>query len=347
MKEDDLKKRKNEHLALCETNDVAFRKKSSGFEHYDFDHLAITEVNRDAISLQKYFFSTLVELPFVISCMTGGTTEADSVNLRLAEVAKAVMIPMGLGSVRYALEDTSHDRLLQSIRNAAGGAPLLPNIGGAQIIQYRKDFSPFQRVLDLTGAACFVVHLNPVQEALQKNGDTDFTGLLQALEQFVSTIRVPVVVKEVGAGISARAARRLLEAGVAGIDVAGAGGTSWSGVEILRNEDNRGSELWDWGLPTAYCLRTVHELHTQFQFMLIGSGGVHTGLDAAKALALGADFAASARVFLQVLMKSGPEAVIGLIHEWAEVLRTVMFATGCTGYSGFDKNVLVVRKDLF
>ncbi len=341
----EIKNRKKEHLELCATDAVAFKTKSAGFDRYDFIHSATTEVDIQEISFAAKFLKKPTDYPFIISCMTGGTDHADNINLQLAETAKSLNIPLGIGSMRFALATTQFDNVFKSIRSASGNVPLLANIGAAQIIEMKKNFDPLKRLADVLESDAFIVHLNPLQELLQHNGQADMRGLMAAVKQFVKEIHIPVIVKEVGSGISLKDAKRLLDAGVKGIDVAGSGGTSWSGVEILRNGDGKNSEFWDWGMPTTYCIRETAKLKKNRKFVLIGSGGINSAFDAAKALALGADHIASARTILQTLQKDGIEGTIALIKGWFDIIRKIMYLTGCDSLDKFDERVLIKKED--
>ncbi len=341
-----IRSRKKEHLDLCKTDEVLFKHKTSGFEHYDFLHAAVTEVQIDKIDLSKKFFGKKVSYPFLISCMTGGTSEGENINLQLAEVAAELNIPLGLGSLRFALGTNDYDEHFNQIRSAAKSVPLLGNIGAAQIVKMKSNKELFH-LLNKIECNVLVVHLNPLQELLQKNGEANFKGLRKSLEKLVKQYPFPIIVKEVGAGISKKSAQSLLDLGVSGIDVAGAGGTSWAGVEILRNKQSTENYFWDWGLPTSYCIRTIAELRKKNKFMLIGSGGVDTSLDIAKALALGADFTASARIILQSLLKEGQNGVVNLINAWFEDVKKIMFLTDSQNLCSFGKQKLIVKKDFF
>jgi isopentenyl-diphosphate delta-isomerase len=223
--------------------------------------------------------------------------------------------------------------------------PILGNIGAAQIVKM-DSLDKILFIADMIEADAMVVHLNPAQELMQLEGEPDFSGLLKKLEKLVKILGIPVIAKEVGAGISKKAAEKLLNAGVKGIDVAGAGGTSWTGVEILRNK-NGSDEFWDWGLPTSFCIKTVHELKKKYKFYLIGSGGINNGFDAAKAYALGADIAASARIILKTLFDNGIEGVENLIRDWFNQIKKIMFLTGSSTLSDLRKDKLLIKETLF
>lgn len=338
--------RKKDHIDLCVNEDVSFKNKTNGFDKYEFEHYATTEVNFDEIDLSSKFFGEDIAYPFIISCMTGGTDEAQSINARLAEAANELKIPIGVGSQRQALESTEFHDTYKIVREKAKDVPVLGNIGAAQISQLNK-ISSVQYLIDLVEANAMVVHINPLQELIQRSGETNFAGLLQNIEKIAKKIKVPIIAKEVGSGISRAAAKRLLDAGVRGIDVAGAGGTSWSAVEMMRSNGIEDEYLWDWGLPTSYCVREVKKLKKSFYFTLIASGGIESGSEIAKALTLGADLAASARPVLIALDKNGTEGVAELVNGWFDTVKKIMYLVGCRSVKDLQKLKLIKKEDLY
>jgi isopentenyl-diphosphate delta-isomerase len=238
---------------------------------------------------------------------------------------------MGVGSQRQALEDTTYHSSFSVARDAAPTIPIVGNIGAAEVAKL-KDASPVQRLADLVRADAFAVHLNPLQELLQPEGSPAFRGVLRGIETLVKGLSIPVIVKEIGAGISKDVAQRLVNVGVRIIDVAGAGGTSWAGVEILRRKDGVSKDrFWDWGIPTAEALRQVVELKASTPSLrVVASGGITCGLEGAKAFALGADMTASARPMLQVLMTSGKKGLSEKIEEWVKEFKGTMFLVGAS-----------------
>jgi isopentenyl-diphosphate Delta-isomerase len=338
--------RKKEHLELCLTDDVSFKNKTTGFENYDFLHYAITEVEFDKINFETSFLKKKINYPFLISCMTGGVDAAENINAKLSVAANELNIAMGVGSQRQALENKSLHQTYKVIRQNAPNIPLLGNIGAPQIV-LMDTFDTVQYLVDLIEADGMVVHVNPAQELMQEKGDLELKGFLKKMKKLVKFVKVPVIVKEVGAGISKKAAERLLETGVAGIDVAGAGGTSWSGVEILRNNGNSSHEFWDWGLSTSYCIKEAAKLKKKFKFTLIGSGGINNGTDAAKALALGSDLVASARTILQTLNRNREEGVVNLVKDWFDTISKIMYLTGSQSLTQFRKNKLITKDSLY
>lgn len=339
-------KRKKEHIELCLTDDVAFRNKTNGFENYEFLHYAITEVDINSIDFKTRFLKKNINYPFLISCMTGGVDVSENINTKLSIAANELNIALGVGSQRQALENKSFHNTYKVIRENAPNIPILGNIGAAQIVSM-ETFDAIKSLVDLVEADAMVVHVNPAQELMQPEGDVELKGFLKKLKKLVKFLDVPLIIKEVGAGISGLAAQRLLDAGVRGIDVAGAGGTSWSGVEILRDNDNKNHKFWDWGLPTSYCIKQVSRLKKDYKFTLIGSGGINNGFDAAKALALGADIVASARMILMILDKYEVDGVINFIKDWFETVRKIMYLTGSPTLRRLRKDKLIERGDLY
>jgi isopentenyl-diphosphate delta-isomerase len=322
-----LEQRKTEHLSINLEKDVGFPRVTTGLERYRFVHKALPEVSLDEIDVATSFLGKRLRIPLLISSMTGGTAEAKRINVHLAQGAQTAGIAMGLGSLRAAFEDP---RLVDTfqIRPQAPDILLFANLGA---IQLNTGFGPSacQRAVELVQADALILHLNPLQEALQSDGDGSWRGLLGKIETVCKQLAVPVVVKEVGWGISASIARQLVDVGVTAIDVAGSGGTSWSQVEMLRAPTERlrrvCAEFADWGIPTADALVEVRAALPDTA--LIASGGLRSGMDLAKVLALGADLGGVAGPFLKAANVSAM-AVADLAGEMADVLRTAMFCLG-------------------
>ena len=344
--EDITSQRKKEHLELSLKADVSFKSKSNGFDYYEFIHDAATEVELDKISFETKFFKKRINYPFIISCMTGGTGEAENINAQLAIAAEELRIPIGVGSQRQALESKNFRNTYDVIRKNAKSVPVLGNLGAAELIKI-KSFNDVKILVDLIQADAFVIHLNPLQELLQLEGTPYFKGLIKSLKKLVKQIDIPIVVKEVGAGISGKVARELLETGVQGVDVAGAGGTSWAGIEMLRNKSTMNDYFWDWGLPTSFCLRENSRLKKKYNFILIGSGGINSAIDAAKAFALGAECVASARIILKELDSNGIDGVKNLIGDWFESIKKIMFLTGSKSLNDLRKNKILRRELIY
>jgi isopentenyl-diphosphate delta-isomerase len=273
--------------------------------------------------------------------MTDDTSKRKKEHLELSLNA-----PIGVGSQRQALENKKFRNTYDIIRKKAKSIPVMGNLGAAELVKI-KSFDSVKMLIDSIQADAFVIHLNPLQELLQPEGDPNFKGLIKSLRKLIKEVNIPVIVKEVGAGISGTTASILLETGVKGIDVAGAGGTSWAAIEMLRNKSITNDYFWDWGLPTSFCLKENFKLKKDFNFILIGSGGINSSLDAAKAFALGADYVASARTILKQLDKNGIDGVVNLIIEWFVAIKKIMFLTGSMTLKDLQKNKLVRKEFLY
>ncbi|MEW6509569.1 MAG: type 2 isopentenyl-diphosphate Delta-isomerase [Bacteroidota bacterium] len=337
--------RKKEHVTIALTRDVGFRAKTTGLERLEFVHNALPELDLVEVDTRTTFLGRELSLPFMVSCMTGGYADALTINRRLAEVCEEKRIALGVGSQRQALEDVQYHRTFSVVREVAHSIPVVGNIGAAEVGRM-SDPSSAQRLVDLVRADAFAVHLNPLQELLQPEGNPRFRGVLEGIRMLVRSLPVPVIIKEIGAGLSAAVVRRLLEVGVRFIDVAGAGGTSWAGVEIHRRTDHSGgANFWDWGIPTADAVRGAAALRREgMEFTLIASGGISSGLDAAKCIALGADLVAAARPMLTALHRGGVRGLRALIDSWAFELRGAMFLTGSRGVADLHSAPLATSK---
>jgi isopentenyl-diphosphate Delta-isomerase len=342
LPEETTRSRKAEHIRINVDCDVSSKGLASGFDAYAFVHQALPELDLADIDTSTRLFGRDLGAPLLISCMTGGTSEATRINRVLARVAQAHRLAMGLGSGRAVLESPG---ALESfdVRELAPDVLLFANLGAVQL---NKGYSSedCRRLVELVRADALVLHLNPLQEALQPEGDTCFGGLLERIADVCRQLEFPVIVKEVGWGIAPDAVRALFDAGVAAVDVAGAGGTSWSEVERYRI-----TEPWrarvagafsGWGIPSAECLRQAREVAPLET--IVASGGIRTGLDVAKALALGADLVGIAGPFLRVADK-GYDEVDDLAREFVEVLRVAMFSLGTRTLSDLRTTPRLVR----
>ncbi|NCR54405.1 MAG: type 2 isopentenyl-diphosphate Delta-isomerase [Microcystis aeruginosa L211-07] len=323
----EIENRKSEHLRVCIEEDVEFQKLTSGLEKYRFTHCCLPELDRSDIELGTTFLGKSLKAPILISSMTGGTELAHLVNTRLATVAQRYGLAMGVGSQRIALEQPELAPTF-AVRSLAPDILLLANLGAVQL-NYGCGLEDCLKLVELLEADALILHLNPLQEWVQSGGDSNFKGLLAKIEQICAELPVPVIAKEVGNGISAPMAKQLIEAGVAAIDVAGAGGTSWAKVESQRAKDNRqrhlGQVFADWGLPTAECITAIRSVNSTIP--LIASGGLKNGLDLAKSIALGADLGGLARPFLVAAIES-EVAVDELVKFLIAELEIVLFCTG-------------------
>jgi isopentenyl-diphosphate delta-isomerase len=319
--------RKADHLRICLEQDVQFHSNTNGLERYRFTHCCLPELDRNEIDLKTTFLGKQLGAPLLISSMTGGTQEAGIINRRLAEVAQHYKIAMGVGSQRVAVEKPQVASTF-AVRSLAPDTLLFANLGAVQL-NYDYGLDQCLRVVDLLEADALILHLNPLQEYIQPKGDTNFRGLLDKIATLCKKLPIPVIAKEVGNGISAAMAQKLITAGVSAIDVAGAGGTSWAKVESERAETalqrRLGMTFADWGLPTAECITSVRTVAPTVP--LIASGGLRHGLDVAKAIALGADIAGLALPFLQAAAES-EAALHALVEVLIAEITTVLFCTG-------------------
>lgn len=320
--------RKDQHLDVILSGKAAHGR-SSGFADVHFVHEALPDLDHGKIDLGTDFLGRRLKAPLLISSMTGGPARAEAINARLAEAAQHLGIALAVGSQRAALDaEGATPGLDMALRLRAPDTPILANIGAPQLTRgFGVDEA--RRVLDMIAADALIVHLNPLQEACQPEGDRDWWGVGAALEALVKALDAPVVVKETGAGISATTARRLFAMGVAGVDVAGAGGSNWATVEGERAEFEgdkaHAAAFADWGMPTATAIAEVRAACPRG--VVIGSGGIHDGVEAAKAIRLGADMVGQAAGVLTAAMVS-TEAVVEHFQTVIRQMRTVCFCTG-------------------
>ncbi|WP_394842124.1 type 2 isopentenyl-diphosphate Delta-isomerase [Pendulispora brunnea] len=343
----DIEQRKAEHLALCATGDVGFRNRTPGFDQVRLVHNALPELDADRIDTSTVLFGKKLRAPILIAAMTGGAEVAGRVNRALASVAEARGYAFGLGSQR-AMHVRSGIRHTYDVRDVAPSTVVMGNLGLVQARQMTT--AQVRALIDDVGADALCIHTNPSQELVQPGGERDFRGGLAAIARLVSELGKPVLVKEVGSGISPEVAARLRSVGVAYLDVSGAGGTSWVGVETLRagelgDEKARslGEAFWDWGIPTAACVALSAPLGFE---AILATGGVSTGLDVAKALALGATAAGIARPALRAFHTGGLDALNALFDRIEGELRAAMFLTGSGNVGALRRAPRIVSGEL-
>ncbi|MBC8044853.1 MAG: type 2 isopentenyl-diphosphate Delta-isomerase [Rhizobacter sp.] len=364
--------RKQSHIEICLTEPVDFTAQTNGFDSYRYAHNAVPETDFQSLTLNTKFLGHAIAYPVMISSMTGGYGGARFINGALAEVCQSLQIPLGVGSMRQALENKMHRESFSVVRRMAPSIPVYANIGAAEVAK-GLTAKEINLLTGLVRADAIIVHLNAAQELFQPEGDTNFRGVLAGLERLTKLTALPVIAKEVGSGISAAAAARLIDAGVRAIDVAGAGGTSWQKVEALRYTEQHGTderfsdsamqEFLNWGIPTATCLEQLCELKSErpdtfSEVEIISSGGIKNGIEIAKSISLGAAIAASAKPVLQALMPAdkamnvqtaktpnhldaGQVAAEALILQWMRDLRAVMFLTGAASVDELARIPLV------
>lgn len=333
--------RKLDHVRIVLDENVNAKGVTTDFARWRFPHEALPDVDMDAIDLRTSFLGKSLQAPLLISSMTGGAHDVTNINLTLAEAAQQLGLAMGVGSQRAAIGDTTLAASYR-VRRVAPDIALYANLGAVQL-NYGYGVSECQRAVDMIEADALILHLNALQEAVQPEGNTNFAGLLPKIAAVCRALSVPVIVKEVGNGISASTARRLVDAGVAAIDVAGAGGTSWSEVERFRHTQPRTAQVAaafaDWGIPTSQSIQQVR--HALPHIPLIGSGGVRSGVDAAKAIALGANVVGTARpALVAAVAPRGSDAVIDELNGYIQELRVAMFCSGCHNITMLAHTVL-------
>lgn len=331
----DIDQRKTDHLDLCATGDVGFRSKTTLFEDVELVHDALPELALEAIDTGVTLFGKRLRAPLVIASMTGGTERAGEVNRALARIAEERGYGFGLGSQRAMLDGTKAPTY--AVREVAPTTLVLGNIGGVQARSMPTD--AVAELAGSVGADALCVHLNPAQELVQAGGDRYFAGVLDTLQRLSEELPIPVIAKETGCGLGPATARRLARARVRHVDVSGAGGTSWVAVEAERATGaarTLGDALRDWGVPTAASVAIARATRPRFQ-TIIATGGVSTGLEVAKALALGAHAAGIARPLLKALTADGEAGARRFLDGVEAELRTVMLLVGARNVSAMRK----------
>lgn len=341
-KESEVISRKSDHIRINIKEDVRSAL-TTGLERYRFVHQALPEIDLESVNLRQQIFGKTLQIPLLISSMTGGTLKAEAINRNLAKAAQAAGMAMGVGSQRAALEDTSLQTTFQ-VRKDAPDILLFANLGAVQL-NYGYTLDHCRRAVEMIEADALVLHLNPLQEALQPEGETRFAGLLGKIEMICRQLPLPVVVKEVGWGISEKTAASLAAAGVAAIDVAGAGGTSWSQVEMHRIHDAQRAQaaaaFRGWGIPTADSILSVRRGAPDTA--VFASGGLRNGIDIAKCLALGASLAGMAGELLKAASQSF-EQVIRVIERVRLEMAICMFVSGAMDLPAL-RNIPLLKDD--
>ncbi|MEM6463009.1 MAG: type 2 isopentenyl-diphosphate Delta-isomerase [Pseudomonadota bacterium] len=332
-----LKHRKDEHLSVVLEGRQKRATKTTGFENVDFVHCALPEMHLDDVDITTAFLGKRISAPILVSSMTGGPRRAAQINENLARACEALSLPFAVGSQRVAIEENSDGGLGLNLRALAPSVPILGNLGAAQLNRgFGADEA--QRAIEMIDADALYIHLNPLQEAVQPEGDRDWSGLFDKIAALADALAVPLAIKEVGSGISAGLARRFVDAGITIIDVAGAGGTNWAAVEAARMEDPQKAELANafsnWGIPTARAVAEARDACPKA--IVIASGGIRDGIDIAKAIRLGADLAGQAAGVLHAANTS-PKALAAHFNRLIQELRICCFCTG-------SKDLAALRK---
>ena len=337
-----LENRKDDHININLEKNV-LSSLSNGFENYHFIHEALPELNLADIDTSQMLFNRLVKTPLLISSMTGGTEKARIINFILAEVAQLFGLAMGVGSQRAAIENPSKVDTFQ-IRRIAPDILLFANLGAVQL-NYGYSLEQYRRAVEMIEADALILHLNPLQEAVQPEGDTNFSGLLKKIEYICRNIGVPVIAKEVGWGISAKTAGKLFSAGISVIDIAGAGGTSWSNVEKFRAktkiQERIAQNFHSWGISTADSLIQIKQAYPDS--LIIASGGLQNGIDICKSLTLGASLGGLAGKFLKAAADS-IETTIDLATQLSREIKICMFATGSKDLTALHQAEIIQKR---
>jgi isopentenyl-diphosphate delta-isomerase len=320
-----LIRRKQDHLDLCRTLDVSSQTQA-GWDAIRLPHVALPEIDFRNVSLRSRFLGFEFSSPFLISGMTGGSSEGERINELLAQFAQERSIPMGVGSQRVALSE--RNKSFFRLREMAPRAVLFANIGAVQL-NYGVTSDDLKWIVEQLEAQALVLHANPLQEAIQAEGDRDFSGLWKKITQLKRELKIPIILKETGCGLDPQSCRRAVEAGLDALDIAGLGGTHWGFIEGLRNPQRAklGEIFRNWGRPSAQALADAYEA-VGTGMPLIASGGLRSGLDAAKALYLGAQIVGMALPFLKAVSEGGLEALSAFLDLHEEALRVALFCMG-------------------
>lgn len=329
----DTGKRKKDHLEISLSGNAGYEK-TSGFERFDFIHNALPETDYKDITCGTRFLNRWFGFPLFISSMTGGHQDSVRINAVIAAFCEKYNLPFGVGSQRAMLEDPKLQSTFSVVRDEAPSAFIASNIGGAQLAG-GLDASQTALLVDSIRADAVIVHLNPLQELRKKDGDRKFRGIREGIRSLVNDIEVPVIVKETGAGLSQNVIEQLIESGVAAVDVAGAGGTSWGRVENIRNGLDYRHFTDDWGIPTVDCLLASRDL-TENKCEMIASGGIRSSMDIAKSLCMGAIIAATAQPVIQAVHEGGYDGLELFYKQWEDDLRAILCLLGCEEPTDLD-----------
>lgn len=337
-----LIERKKEHVKISLEKNINFKNKTTWLEYVHLIHMALPEISMEEISLKRKFLGREFHLPFIIEPLTGGFPEAQIINASLAEAAEKLNIPMGVGSMRIALENDQFQKSFKIVREKAPNAFIIANIGIRQIIENGIEY--VKKAIEMINADALYIHLNPLQEIIQPEGEKNFKGSLEKIIECCNSIEKPIIIKEVGCGISMEVAKILKKTGIAAIDIAGAGGTSWAAIEYYRAKEAgdkyktiMGETFWDWGLPTAASLIEVKAISN---IEIIASGGIRNGLDAAKCLGLGATMVGFAQPLLWPATR-GCEYVLEKIKLYTEELKLALFLTNSKNINDLEDKIVI------
>jgi len=340
----EIAKRKADHIKIALKRNVQAREVTTGFEDVHLIHRALPEVDKQEIDLTTFLFNHKFTAPLIVGAITGGTLEAAKINATIAEAVEKLGLGMGVGSQRVALENKKLEKTFAIARKKAPTAFLIANIGGIQLVN-GYGVKEARRAIEMIDADALAIHLNPLQEIVQPEGQTNFSKVLKRIAEIAREIDKPIFAKETGAGIAAEDAKKLEEAGVKCIDVSGVGGTTFAAVEYYRDEKRKndfqhmlGDVFWDWGVPTAI---SIVEVFQTVSVPVIASGGIRSGVDMAKALGLGASLTSLSQPILQAAAKNLEETekiLLRLIEE----LKSAMFLVGAKSVCELKEKPLVI-----
>ncbi|MGC8661415.1 MAG: type 2 isopentenyl-diphosphate Delta-isomerase [Nitrososphaeria archaeon] len=335
-----ISERKIDHLSIVSKEKVEAKIQTTWLEYVKLIHKAAPGISFDEVDTSVTFLGNRLSAPLVIDSMTGGAEEAREINGKLAEAASALGIGMGVGSQRSALKNPELSDTFSVVRETAPDLFVMANVGGAQIAA-GMSLDDIKKIIDMVKANALAVHLNPLQELIQPEGDTNFAGVVPKIGEIARAVQVPVIVKEVGAGISREMALELHMAGVSAINVAGVGGTSWAVIEGIRAKKSGNREKFElsetfaeWGIPTA---ASILEVRSVSNIPLIASGGIRNGLDVARAISIGADISAMALPVMKAVLKGGSEGAKKLLSKAILEYRSALFLTGSRTTSELKK----------
>jgi len=341
---EETRTRKADHIRISLKENTQAKRVTSGFEDVSFVHRALPEIDKLKIDLSLSVFKHRFAAPLIVGAITGGTQEATRINATIAEAVEELGLGMGVGSQRAALEDKGLVKTFAVVRKKAPSAFIVANLGGIQLVN-GYGLKEVRRAIEMIDADAVAIHLNTLQEAVQPEGQTNFRGVLGEIGDIAKELDKPVIAKETGAGMATEEARRLEAAGVKGIDVSGAGGTSWAAVEYFRAKERGnshghrlGDTFWDWGIPTAV---SIAEVSQTVRIPVVASGGIRNGLEIAKALALGASIASFSQPALQAAVK-GVGEMKNALSLLVDELRTAMFLVGAGSVQSLHEAPLVI-----
>lgn len=336
----EIQNRKRDHIEICLNRDVQFNNLTSGFEQFNFEHNALPEINIEEIDLSTDILGKKVDAPIFVSSMTGGLEQGEKINKNLAQACQNLNLFMGMGSQRITLEMPESLESFK-VRDVAPDINIFANVGAVQL-NYGYSEKELKYFVESIGANALYLHLNSLQEAIQPEGDKNFSGLIEKINKLADTFPYPIFLKETGCGISGKTAQKFIDSNIAGIDIAGGGGTSWALIEAYRAkfpfQAKIGETFRNWGIPTAKSLIEVRNvIKDKYVF---ASGGIRNGIDIAKAIALGADAVGIAHPLLEPATK-GVEEVELVLKQYIEELRICMFCLGAKSISDLKKTVLI------